>query len=107
MKRYVLLVPLAGFLAGGAIVPALADRPQPAGEARESDVLQGTTLTLPAAIATAERQTGGKAFDAGTDIDHGIPRVVVETNGTTGVQTVIIDAQSGRIMGTHAGGEAD
>lgn len=77
------------------------------GEAQEATALQGTTVTLSAAIATAEQQTGGKAFDAGVDVDHGKPRVVVETNGPKGVQTVIIDARNGRILGGHAGGEAD
>ena len=69
--------------------------------------LQGTKVTLSEAIATAERQTGGKAFDAGVDVDHGAPRIVVETNGAKGVQTVIVDAGSGQVVGGHAGGEAD
>ena len=76
-------------------------------EAREETALQKTTLTLSQAISTAEQQTGGKAFDAGVDVDHGKPRVVVETNGTKGVETVIIDAQNGQIIGGHKGGEAD
>ena len=41
------------------------------------------------------------------DVAHGKPRIVVETNGPKGVQTVIVDAQSGKIVGGHAGGEAD
>jgi uncharacterized membrane protein YkoI len=76
-------------------------------EAREETALQETTLTLSQAISTAEQQTGGKAFDAGVDVDHGKPRVVVETNGPKGVETVIIDAQNGQIIGGHKGGEAD
>ena len=76
-------------------------------EAREETALQGTTLTLSQAISIAEHQTGGKAFEAGVDVDHGKPRIVVETNGTNGVQTVVVDAESGQIIGGHAGGEAD
>ena len=76
-------------------------------ETREEMALQNTTLTLSQAISTAEQQTGGKAFDAGVDVDHGKPRVVVETNGRKGVETVIIDAQNGQIIGGHKGGEAD
>jgi uncharacterized membrane protein YkoI len=68
---------------------------------------QETSLTLSQAIAMAEHQTGGKAFDAGVNVDEGKPRVIVETNGTQGVQTVIIDAQSGQIVSAHAGGEPD
>lgn len=76
-------------------------------EAQEHTALQGTTLTLSQAIAIAEHQTGGKAYDAGVNVDHGKPRVVVETNGPNGVETVIIDAQSGQIVGAHAGGVPD
>jgi uncharacterized membrane protein YkoI len=76
-------------------------------EAREQTALQGTKYTLSQAIAAAEQQTGGKAFDAGVDVDHGKTRIIVETNGPKGVQTVIVDAQSGRIVGGHTGGEAD
>ena len=77
------------------------------GETKEETALQGTRITLPDAIATAERQTGGKAYDAGVDADHGAPRIVVETNGPKGVQTVVVDAGSGQVIGGHAGGEAD
>jgi uncharacterized membrane protein YkoI len=76
-------------------------------EAREETALQGSKLTLSQAISIAEHQTGGKAFDAGVDVDHGKPRIVVETNGTKGVQTVIIDTESGQIVGSHAGGGPD
>ncbi len=77
------------------------------GEVQEQTALQGTELTLAQAISTAEQHTGGKAFDAGADVDHGKARVVVETNGPKGVQTVIVDAHSGQIVGGHAGGETD
>jgi hypothetical protein len=104
MKNYLAIVPVAGLLLMGAAVPSFAAKP---GEAQEQDVLQSKQLTLTQAIATAEQLTGGKAFDAGTDVDNGKPRVVVETNGAKGVQTVIIDADNGQIMSTHAGGESD
>ena len=95
---------LAGVFALGLAVPVFA---ADNGKAHEDTALQGTPLTLPQAIATAEQQTGGKAYDAGVDVDHGKPRVVVETNGPKGVQTVIVDAASGQVVGGHAGGEAD
>lgn len=95
---------LASVLLLGLAGPTLAATTQ---EAREETVLQQVPLTLPQAIATAEQHTGGKAFDAGTDVDHGKPRVVVETNGPKGVETVIIDAQTGRIIDGHKGAEAD
>lgn len=74
---------------------------------QEQSALQSTSLTLTQAIATAEQHTGGKAFDAGTDVDHGPPRVVVETNGPNGVQTVTMDAQSGKVLSTRSGSEPD
>ena len=97
-------IALAGSLFLCVAGPALAAT---GAEAREETALQGNKLTLSQAIAIAEHQTGGKAYDAGVDVDHGKPRVVVETNGPTGVQTVIIDAQSGQVVGGHAGGVPD
>jgi uncharacterized membrane protein YkoI len=104
MKKYIAIVPVAGLLLAAATVPSFAAK---AGEAQEQNVLQDKQLTLTQAIATAEQQTGGKAFDAGTDVDNGKPRVVVETNGAKGLLTVIIDAENGQIVSTHAGGESD
>jgi uncharacterized membrane protein YkoI len=97
-------IALAGILVLGVAGPALAGAKN---EAREETALQETSLTLSQAIAIAEHQTGGKAYDAGVAVDHGKSRVVVETNGPTGVQTVIIDAQSGQVVGGHAGGVPD
>jgi uncharacterized membrane protein YkoI len=102
--KYGAATALAGLLVLGLPGPTFAAN---RGAAQEQTALQGTNLTLTQAIATAEQQTGGKAFDAGVDVDHGKPRVVVETNGPKGVQTVIVDAQSGQIVGGHAGGEED
>lgn len=76
-------------------------------EAREATALQGAKVTLSQAIATAEQQTGGRAYDAGVDIKGGQTRIVVETNGPEGVQTVTMEAQSGQVVGTHAGADQD
>ena len=97
-------IALAGTLFIGVAGPAFAGASR---KAQEQTALQGTAMTLSQAIAIAEHQTGGKAYDAGVVVDHGKPRVVVETNGPTGVQTVIIDAQSGQVVGGHAGGVPD
>jgi uncharacterized membrane protein YkoI len=102
--RHGIPLALAGLLVLGLAGPSYAASRD---EAREQTALQGTSVTLSQAIAAAEQQTGGKAFDAGADVDHGKPRIVVETNGPKGVQTVIVDAQSGKVIGSHAGGEAD
>ncbi len=99
------LAAVAGLLATGALAGTAFAAGN--GEAQEATALQGAKITLPQAITTAEQQTGGKAFDAGVDAAHGATRIAVETNGPKGVQTVIVDAQSGQVVGTHAGGEKD
>jgi len=104
INHYSAAITFAGILILGGAGSALAVT---GGETQEETALQETSLTLSQAIAMAEHQTGGKAFDAGVNVDEGKPRVIVETNGTQGVQTVIIDAQSGQIVSAHAGGEPD
>jgi uncharacterized membrane protein YkoI len=101
--EYCAAIALAGVLILGVAGPTFSAN----GEAREETALLGTKLSLSQAISIAEHQTGGKAFDAGVDVDHGKPRIVVETNGTNGVQTVVVDAESGQIVGGHAGGQPD
>jgi len=76
-------------------------------ENREANALQGAKVSLAQAIASAEQQTGGRAYDAGVDVQGGQTRIVVETNGPKGIQTVAIDAQSGQVVASHAGGETD
>lgn len=105
MKTQLAIVALAGVLVTGAMAgTAFAGGND---EANEATALQNAKVTLPQAIATAEQQTGGKAFDAGVDAKGGQTRIAVETNGAKGVQTVIVDAQSGQVVGTHAGGVTD
>jgi uncharacterized membrane protein YkoI len=96
---------LAALIATGAAVGTA--RAAGNDESQEANALQNAKVSLPQAIATAEQQTGGRAFDAGVDIKGGMVRIAVETNGSRGVQTVIVDAQSGQVVGTHAGGEQD
>lgn len=105
MKAKFTNVALAGLFAAGALAGTAfaADH----SERREETALQNAKVTLPQAIAIAEQQTGGKAFDAGVDIKHAHTGIAVETNGPKGVQTVIVDAQSGQVVGTHPGVEAD
>ena len=72
----------------------------------EAAAVDAMKVSLTQAIATAEQHTGGKAYDAGVDTDHGTT-IVVETNGPKGVQTVTVDANSGKILSEHQGGEQD
>jgi uncharacterized iron-regulated membrane protein len=74
---------------------------------REAAAAAAMKVSLTQAIATAEQQTGGKAYDAGVDVDGDKTQIVVETNGPKGVQTVMIDGASGQVVGGHSGGEED
>jgi len=98
------MLALSGVIIAALAVPAFAAA---SGETREQTALRNSKVTLSQAIAVAEQQTGGEALDAGVDVDHGKPRIVIETDGPKGVQTVMIDAESGQVVGGHAGGEAD
>jgi hypothetical protein len=88
MRKYFAVLPIAGLLLLSAVPPSLAaghnNHEGQNAEMREQDALANTTITLSQAIATAEQQTGGKAYDAGSDVDTGTPRIVVETNGPKG-----------------------
>ncbi|HEY5301041.1 MAG TPA: PepSY domain-containing protein [Acetobacteraceae bacterium] len=105
MKTPFITLALAGLLATGALAGTAFAASND--ESNEATALQNAKVTLPQAIATAEQQTGGRAFDAGVDTKGTQTRIAVETNGSKGVQTVIVDAQSGQVIGTHAGGETD
>ena len=100
---------LAGVVATGSLAGTAfaANQVPDQVEDRETTVLMTAKTTLAQAIATAEQQTGGRAYDAGVNIDGGQTRIVVETNGPKGAQTVSIDAQTGQVVGSHAGGEQD
>jgi len=78
-----------------------------AGPDQEATALQSAKISLSQAVASAEQQTGGRAYDAGVAVKGGQTRIVVETNGPKGVQTVAIDAQSGQVVDSHSGGETD
>ena len=104
MRLFYLSASCAGILALSLAAPALAAGTS---EAQEQTALMNSKLTLCDAIAAAGHQAGGKAFDAGVDVDHGKTRVVVETNGPKGVQTVTVDAQNGQVIRVTQGGEAD
>ena len=97
---------LAGLIASGSLTgTALAANGSD--EQQEATALDGAKITLSQAIAIAEQQTRGRAYDAGVDLKSGAARIAVETNGAKGVQTVIVDARSGKVVGTHAGAETD
>lgn len=95
---------LAGLVLAGSATAATM--PATNGHAPEAAAVDTMKVSLTQAIATAEQHTGGKAYDAGVDTDHGTT-IVVETNGPKGVQTVTVDANSGKVLSEHQGGEQD
>jgi uncharacterized membrane protein YkoI len=95
---------LAGLVMAGVATAATA--PGQGSRDPEAAAVDSVKVSLPQAIATAEQHTGGKAYDAGIDTDKGAT-IVVETSGPKGVQTVAIDANSGKIVSEHQGGEQD
>ena len=105
MKKLAPGIAFAALLAVGALsgtaFAATGDEP------REATSLSSTTISLSQAIASAEHQTGGRAYDAGVDLSGGQTRIVVETNGPKGVETVAVNAQNGAIISTSPGGETD
>jgi uncharacterized membrane protein YkoI len=105
--KTIAILALAGLLAGAIAAPGYPGYAASHDESREATALQSAKVTLPQAIAIAEQQTGGRAYDAGVDIKAGATRIAVETNGPKGVLTVIVDAQSGKVVGTHPGPEQD
>ena len=108
MMRTGLILPaaFAGLIMAG-LVSGTADAAGNGDGNREAALASSLKVSLTQAIATAEQHTGGKAFDAGVDGEGGKSRIVVETTGPKGVQTVLIDGASGQVVGGHAGAEAD
>lgn len=94
---------MAGLLAAGSGAAWAAG----SSETQEATALQNAKVSLSQAIAIAQQQTGGTAFDAGVDIKGHHTRIAVETSGPKGVRTTYIDPQTGRIVGGHQGVEPD
>jgi uncharacterized membrane protein YkoI len=105
-KELVLPAALTGLMLAGANAGTAFAAGHGDGE-REAAAAANMQVSLAQAIATAEQHTGGKAYDAGVDVDGGKSRIVVETNGPKGVQTVLIDGTTGQVVGQHQGGEED
>lgn len=100
--RRIPAIALVGLLAVGGTAFAAKQESNP-----EAAALRGAKVSLSQAIGTAEQQTGGHAYDAGIHVKGGRTRIAVETDGPRGIVTVTVDAQSGEVVGTHAGGEPD
>ncbi|MGH7156081.1 MAG: PepSY domain-containing protein, partial [Acetobacteraceae bacterium] len=74
-------------------------------EAQDAQALANSKISLSQAITTAEQKTGGKAFDAGVDNNNGTARISVEVASNQGVKTVLVDPQTGQVIGINVGGD--
>ena len=73
----------------------------------DAAALANMTVTLQEAIATAERQANGRAVSADIQQEHGAAQIEVEVVGPQGAKTVLVDAKSGQVTATRAGGQDD
>lgn len=72
---------------------------------RDAAALVSMKVTLQQAITTAEQQAGGQAVGADVSRERGAVQIAVEVAGPQGVKTVLVDAQTGQVTATHAGGQ--
>jgi uncharacterized membrane protein YkoI len=78
-----------------------------ADERQAAQALADSKISLSQAIAAAEQQTGGKAVGADLENEHGTVHIAVEIASKQGVKTVLIDPQSGQVVGTKTQHEHD
>jgi uncharacterized membrane protein YkoI len=69
--------------------------------------LSGSPVSLSTAVATAEKETGGKAVEAAFESEDGKAQYEVElANGAT-VRKVVVDGTSGKVVKTSASEERE
>jgi uncharacterized membrane protein YkoI len=81
---------------------ALAGEREDEDDDNEARILESAKITLSEAIAAAERETGGKAIDAGIE-DDGAVHFEVEIAKDKEVQKVLVDPQTGMIVNVAKG----
>jgi len=97
LKSKILNAVTVAALGLGGIGTALAAESE-RNDAAELARLPAGHVTLAAAIATAEQQTGGKAIDASFGNENGTMLVEVEVAKGNAVHTVKLDAASGKVV---------
>ena len=98
---------LAALLATGIAGAAYAEGSNANSDARDATaqdftMLAGMKVTLPQAIAVAERQAGGRAVSADASQENGSARIEVEVAGPHGTKTVLVDGQTGQATTAQA-----
>ena len=97
LKSKFLRVAMVTALSLGGIGAVLASESE-GNDAAELARLPAGHVTLAAAIAAAERQTGGQAIDAAYGNENGTMLVEVEVAKGNAVHTVKLDAASGKVV---------
>ena len=101
LKSKLLASAVVGVLSMGGVAAVLASDSEH-GDAAEFSRLPTGHVTLAAAIATAEQQTGGQAIDASFGNENGAMQVEVEIVKGTAAQSVKLDATSGKVLSVTA-----
>jgi uncharacterized membrane protein YkoI len=65
---------------------------------QERAALASAKISLAQAIATAEKESGGKAVDAGLENENGAMAFAIEVAKDNVVQKVLIDLQTGKVL---------
>lgn len=89
-------------MAGGAVAES-----EDSGLDDDAAVMLAAKVTLVDAIATAEKEVGGKAIGAGTDDQDGALFIAVNVAQGEKVQKVLIDPQTGKVIKITAADEGD
>ena len=93
-RTHILALATVVALAGAAGIAQAGDKP----DAAEMAKLAAAKTSLSQAIAIAEKETGGKAIDAGFDNEDGTLSLEIEVLKDNAVSKVIIDADSGKVL---------
>lgn len=91
-------------VAGGATAYAKDRSDSPADEAT---IMSQAKVSIPEAIAAAERATGGKAVGSGIEDHNGVAHFEVEILKDNTRQTVLVDSQTGQVVKTAAADSED
>jgi len=93
----------ATVLATGALGGAALAKDQ--GDQSDAAALASAKVSLSQAITAAEQQVHGKAVSADVDNQNGVVNLAVEVATDQGVQTVLVDPQTGKVSAVQAGGD--
>ena len=102
VRTHILAVATIVALGGATGIAQAGDKP----DAAEMAKLMAAKTSLSQAIAIAEKETGGKAIDAGFDNEDGTMSLEIEVLKDNAVSKVIIDADTGKVVKV-AGADSD